>query len=233
MRETGQLQCDCEADWWGTYQLTGTPDQDPCILVAGLCAGGSATEVEFAGEPECTPSYQEAGAEWCSMEQQCTQSAEISEGISILSTEWHGTWCELDDQSWSCNCEAESRSLSFDYPESVAASEVCPNAVELCSAGTAELEGPLECTVRYRSASLESCDAQHDCVGAALIAGTQVQLHEPMFTRCYAEAEGQFSCECTLGSKSLTLEVSAPDAWTTCEEVGASCLDGLDAEAGE
>ena len=233
MWESSEPWCECESDLaenWQTWQFSGVPDGDPCVLVANLCLGRGEPALQFT-EPACTPSYQELGAEWCDMEQQCTQTAEVTDEISVSTSEWQYTWCELSGDVWACSCSAGRGSMSFDYPGPVEASDVCPNALELCSAGATEIRAPTECTPYSQWASVDSCDAQHDCTGAATIAGTQIQVHQSMFTNCYALADGRWRCDCSLGSKHLSIELSSPDAWSSCQAAAASCFDAMNAVA--
>jgi hypothetical protein len=39
-----------------------------------------------------------------------------------------------------------------------------------------------------------------------------------------------FTCDCSMGAKSTTLEPSGTDAWTVCEEASASCIEAFTAE---
>jgi hypothetical protein len=230
MYDPEQLRCECSS--MGGYQsftLTAMPD-DPCASIAEFCMADSDKAVEFTEPEVCTPTYQELGSEWCSMEQQCTQSAEVEEGISVQSNEYQSTWCELYDGSWTCSCNVGGSDLSFDYPESTPAADVCPDALELCTSGAVELGSERECKPTHMSAYGDMCDAQQDCTGSATIDGTEVQVHEWLYTTCYTEVEGEFTCECGMGSKSTTLELSGTDAWTVCEEASVSCVESFTAE---
>ena len=148
----------------------------------------------------------------------------------MVSSEYQSTWCELYNDAWTCSCYVASSDVSFEYPASTAAAEVCPNALELCTGGALELAGAKECSPSYQSASQDWCDAQHDCTGAATIDGIEVQVHEWLYTSCYTEVEGEWTCECGLGAESTSFELSSDDAWTTCQDASATCVETLAAE---
>jgi hypothetical protein len=231
MWEPGEIRCDCESDTgFQQYELSALPDQEPCTLIAGLCLGDAGAAVEFTDPPQCVGTSQGAGDNWCEIGQECIQSAEIADGISVQSSQYQSTWCDLYDDTWRCSCDSEAGRLSLEFSASVAAADVCPNALELCSSGPVEIEGPRECSLRFQSGVGEYCDAQHDCAGTATIDGTEVQVLEPMYIACYSEVEGEWTCECGLGTKSTDFELSSPDAWTTCEDAAVTCAGTLFAE---
>lgn len=220
--------CSCDS-MGGTleFELTNASIADACAYIGDLCMADSSTPIEFTDSPECTPSYQELGPNYCSMEEICTQSAEISEGVSVLSNQWRYTWCELSGGTWTCNCDAAGSSLTFDIPESTPAADVCSNALDICSAGAVELTGPRDCWPTYQSASPEWCDAQHECTRTGTIGVTEVEAHEWLYTSCFSEVEGQWTCDCGVGAQSMNFELSSPDAWSTCQDASASCVEAF------
>lgn len=221
--------CTCDSmNGFQEFELTNVSAVgDPCAFVGDLCTAEGSTQIEFTGPPQCSPSYQEFGLNYCSIEQTCTQSAEISDGVTVMSSQWQYTWCEISGETWTCSCETGGSTLTFDIPQSTAAAEVCPRAVDICSAGTVEMTGPRECSPTFQSASPDWCDAQHDCTRTASIDGTEVQAHEWLYTSCYLEAESQWTCDCGVGAQSMSFDLSNPDAWTTCQQASADCVDAF------
>jgi hypothetical protein len=228
--ESDQYSCGCESTTgYLTIELTGLAGVEACAYVASLCAGSS-TQIEFTEEAECVPQYEEVGSEWCMYEQECTQSAEIEEGVSVVSRQWQSTWCQLYDEAWTCSCDSAAANLTFDFPASAEAADVCPSAVDICAEGALALEGPRECSPTYQSASSDWCDRELDCTRTASVAGTEVLAHEWMYTSCRLAEESQWSCDCGIGTESMSFELSSADAWDTCQEASDMCVEALAVE---
>jgi hypothetical protein len=222
--QSGYWTCMCDSrGGYQNFELVGFSGGDACVYIASLCAGGG--QIEFTGEPECALTYEELGSDWCNIQQECTQSAEIAEGVSVVSREYQDTWCENYDEAWTCSCNTRGTSMSFDFPASAEAAEVCRDALGICAGEAVEVEGPRQCTRSYQSASPEWCDAQLDCTRTASVDDMEIQVHEYMYTSCGLESEEVWSCECGVGTESTSFELSSSDAWSTCEEASATCIE--------
>jgi hypothetical protein len=235
-RGAGSYDCTCYSRYgYLNLELTGMSGVDVCAYVANLCTDSSSMELEFDEPAQCALSYQDTGTDYCSIEQECTQSAEISDGVSVVLRERQYNRCELDDDAWTCSCNVgfsemeEAANISFDLPASMDAADVCPDAMEICSAGDIELQGPRECSFSYQSASTQYCDAEQDCTRTGIVDDTEIQVHESLYASCQQEAEDEWSCNCGIGTESMSFSLSSPDAWSTCEEASATCVEAFTA----
>jgi len=104
---------------------------------------------------------------------------------------------------------------------------ICPTALDVCTSGTVEIVGPRECSPTFQSAAPDWCDMEHDCTSTANIGGTQVEVHEWMYTNCQPLTDSQWNCNCGLGNQPATVQVTSPDAWNACQLGATACLDTL------
>ena len=222
----GGMQCECDSEMgYQSYQLTGISGTDACVLTADLCYDGVAANVEFTDPPVCQDTYQDRGPDWCSTERQCTQSAQVAEGVSVVSTEWQYAYCDFMADSWTCQCEGRNSTISFDFPADADPNLVCPDALDICSGGEFEMSGPRECSPSYQSAYGDWCDTELDCTRAAVIDGIEVSAHEWMYAHCEGLGDDQWQCECNVGADSSSLELTSDSAWHACEDVASVCVE--------
>ena len=216
--------CQCESDiGYHSYELTGLLGLDACLFTAELCQEG--VNAEFTEPPECRDTSQERGPSWCSTERECTRSAQVAEGVSVIQTDWQYAYCDLIDNAWTCQCDVPGSSISFDLPTPADAASVCPQAMDICTVGEFEVSGPRECSPTYQSASPDWCDAELDCTRAARIGETEVNAHEWMYTNCEGLGDGEWRCDCSVGPDSSSFSLTSDDPWQACQVAASACLE--------
>jgi hypothetical protein len=229
----GTQYCECGGNFgYSGFQLEDVGDVDACQAVLEACT--SEEEITFDGPPECTTDYQSASGDYCEVGVQCTQSAELGEGVSAVLSEYQYAYCnDRGDGSWNCQCNGAGGTVSFDLGDPPGGIATCNGALEICSGvAAAETSGPIECARTYQSANGQWCDAQIDCTQSADVGGVSVDVHANIWANCEQTGDTTWTCSCNGGSDSATFEVESADGWDSCSEASEMCPDLVDFSAG-
>lgn len=222
---TGRLICQCGDDMTNaTYSLAGTTGMASCELALDLCGGQA--DVTFEGPPTCTTSYQNVSQGYCDIQQECTESAAISDGVTALKydSRW-GSCQELEAGTASCTCQSEQRSLRMDLDMSVADSGACTRALDVCaSQDELVLSGSVACERAYQSASAGYCDTQLTCSQSATLGSLAMVVHGDLFASCQQTAsDAPWTCSCGSGQESTRFELEAAAGWDVCSTAAERC----------
>jgi hypothetical protein len=203
---------------------------EACAKTANLCSEG--VDPEFTEEPVCETTYETQEIEYCEQEQQCTQSADLGDGVTATLNDWQYTWCQETGSAWECSCYGNNGQILFELPGDSSVS--CADASNICQEATeVEPDGPIECERSYQSAGPSYCSAELGCTQSATVGDVEVGLYGSIWTNCEMIDEGTFHCYCQSGSDSADFEVQSDDAWDTCSGAVESCQELVDVQIGQ
>lgn len=230
----GSLSCHCStAQANQNYTLSGVGVAESCDLVLDLCG----SEAPAFDEPAtCTQgnAFQETSGtnSYCQLEQSCTQSAELDNGVvaGLTETEWAN--CETNGELARCSCSSNTGNFRFDLESSAA--EACSDAMSICTTD-AEIapEGPLSCMRTNQYAGSGSCNTYYECSQDAVVDGTVVGVYGSYQAYCEGAGDGAWSCTCSSGTEQATIMVTAEDEWSACTDAGELCADAIAVQIGQ
>jgi hypothetical protein len=219
----GQNRCDCSTNLGSkSYQLTSAIGSSSCRSIATLCD----EEVVFSAAPTCTPVYQSVATGSCVLQQQCTTTAAVSDGVTALRADQQSGQCQdLKNGNASCSCTANQKSLQFDLPSATTTIGTCVAAQSVCtSTDELTLADPIKCETSYQSASTQSCDAQMTCSQSAVQGTQQLVVYGSLVVSCQPNASGgTWSCNCVSGSNAATVTVEGTSSWAVCTTANQLC----------
>lgn len=215
--------CECGGNFgYQSYQFEGLDSTDPCQTVLDVCTSGE--ELTFDGEPQCVTDYQSASNASCDLGIQCTQSAQLGEGVSATLSEYQSAYCSDNGGNWYCQCSQGGGYATFDYQNPPGGLDTCNSALGLCdSVADAVPEGPVECERTYQSANDQWCDAQIQCTQDAVIGDLTIGVHAEIWTNCEQTSDTSWACSCNAGNDSVSFEVESEDGWETCNVAAEMC----------
>ncbi len=186
----GRTRCYCEGnDGFGELELSGVDPATACAFAASECIDPTPLPPDV--EPVCEIIGESIGPNYCSADRSCTRQITTEGGVSVGLSERDGTNCYLEGGAWVCSCYGrDNQSIGFELDEGLASREVCPSALDVCTQGSLEFDGPKECLLDYISASRYDCNVQHQCRQQGTAGnGTPIYLIEYQSTYC-SQGEG-------------------------------------------
>ncbi len=231
-QDSGEWYCDCQSEsHWLSLVMENGSSTDACAQTANLCVGG--VEPEFTEDPMCSTEWETADESYCEQQLQCSQTADLGDGVSATLNEWQYSWCsESAENVWGCYCYTNNIQVQFEMPGEDS-ELVCGQAIDICAdAASAEPEGPVECERTYQSAGPSYCSAEIGCTQDATVNGVTVGMYGSIWTNCEDAGDGSYTCYCQSGSDSAEFEVESDDAWATCSEAVESCRELVEVQIG-
>lgn len=214
---SGTWNCSCSGGALsGSYALTGVEAETACEVTRDLCLQGVAPD--FGADTDCTTSYQSSSATYCDLEQTCAQSAEVSEGVTALSSAYYTSDCsDLGDGSMSCQCSGPLGTRYFTV-SGTDGTTACEASVALCSP-SADIETTRDCITSTQSVNSGSCSMELSCENTLqLEGGATATVTDAPYASCSLTNE-KLACSCSANGRLLSFELqSGSEADTACEE---------------
>lgn len=219
--------CNCAN---GSYQIQGAASPAVCDLMLDVCSGPATSE----GEETCTPFGQSAAGGYCSVQQQCSSSEEVADGVYAVRSEFRVAECFPSSAGKTqCLCSGDQKSNQFELHTSTPDLATCNIAASLCgSTDTLELTGPIECSQASQNAMAGYCNSTRDCTQSGTIDGVEITVHGYVQTNCAGSGDS-WGCSCSSGSNiaSTTVDLSG-DPWDDCTAAAEACQDLVEVEIG-
>lgn len=225
--QSGSVQlCSCQNGY--QYQISGQDGTTACDTLLPLCED---TPPEL-GEPVCVPQNTSGGSGYCESQTQCSQTAEVSEGVFATLVQNRYIYCSSQSTGRStCNCSNERSSTRFDV-ELPTDGALCGQVSAGCDVTGVELEGPITCAPASQTAGGGYCNAQVDCRQAGTVGDFDLWLYGTLFTSC-SQVNGVWTCNCSTSNESANVEVDAESDWDACTAAIQACPDVVDVKIGE
>jgi hypothetical protein len=229
--EDGSWGCQCSSNHRVLfYELTGVDSGSACVTAVEVC---SAEELPEFTEPEtCATQYQTQGSDHCDVQEQCTQSAEVSEGVTALRSNWKYANCYVEGGQWLCYCGDDTTSQNYQISGTTAAA-ACQLARDLCDRDEEVVfDGPQTCETAYQSVGSGYCELQRTCSQSTEVtdAATALRL-EGQFANCQDLEDGTSACNCSDSEGNLRFDVATPaTTLDTCTDALAVCAAADDIE---
>jgi hypothetical protein len=211
--------CDCSNP--GTYQnvqLSGLSGGSACEYAANFCLAGG---VDASIPQECTPTYQDQYSNSCSLQWDCTRSAEL-EGVSAVSHQQRSVGCYQNPTNWQCDCGWDSNYARVLFSGEQSSETACADAINLCEAFP-YADSPTECSRTYQSSSTGWCDANLECLQGGTVDDVDVQLITSAYVNCQPIDDTTWQCQCGANLDSTTFEVGGGDSWGACTTASDLC----------
>jgi hypothetical protein len=226
----GRLQCNCSDNTRSrSFILSDVALSEACAVGRSLCDEDA--PVEPVGEETCTTNFETAGSGYCERQQTCSQTLEASGAQASLTETQYGYCQTATDGTTTCSCSGNSRSYSFELGVAADAT-ACEQAISVCTSDEAVTpEGPVDCTLNSQSASGGSCSANVQCTQEATVEGVVIGINGSIYSSCQQNGDA-FLCYCQSGSASVTIDVTAADAWGACTTAAEQCPEVVDVQIG-
>jgi hypothetical protein len=221
----GTLTCSCGTNTTSQqYELSSTDLASSCQAILDVCTN---PPPEFAEEPACAEYSKTEGVNQCSIEMQCTRSANVAEGIDAVQYEYQYANCSsaAEGDSWTCNCSTTNRYLNFEMSTT---EPQCADALALCVSTTPiEPTGEIACETSYQTLNSGSCNAQLTCTQQAEVGGTSVGMYGYLNAYCQDDGDGTFTCSCNSDTESVSFDAEGTDGWDVCADAAKSCPERI------
>lgn len=229
---TGALSCQCNNEsTYRNYQISGVSGIPACELTLDLCDRDA--ELVFDEPATCGVTSTFGDSTYCDLQQTCTQTTEVSDGVAALQYDYQSAWCQaLADGTSSCSCQTSARYLTFEMQASTVDSSACQSALVACtSEDELAFSGDVTCERAYQSAYGNACDTQLKCTQPATLGRQSLLVVGSLNANCQLAASGSaWSCWCSSGANSATLEVEGSDAWDVCAAASERCPSLVDVQ---
>ncbi len=217
----GSWYCDCGTNYfYQSYQTTGGTEA-PCSAVAEICI--DADSPAFTAPEVCTPSYASAGSGYCEVQQDCSRTAELGDGISAVERRSEYTYCyDYGEGYLRCDCSADGAYASYaiDGDPSV---DQCRRVLDLCGTPAPEGEGTITCDPAYDYWGSDYCQAEQNCTARIPVSdGVDVVYSNYENAYCQSAADGTINCSCSSIERSLRFDIEGDTedsavCWTSLE----------------
>jgi hypothetical protein len=227
-------ECYCQIDQLGNqlqFQISGQDGTTACDTVLDLCEDPTPD----LGEPVCVPQFSSGAVGYCESQMQCTQTAEVADGVFASVTDNRYVYCSSQGSTTSgrsmCNCSNNRSQTRFDVEVPTDAA-LCSQVTAGCDASSVELAGPITCAPASQSAGSGYCNAQVDCKQAGTVGDLELWMYGSLYTDC-SLINGAWTCNCTTGTEREQIEVEADSDWEACTAAVQACPDVVDVKIGE
>nr|PZN19644.1 MAG: hypothetical protein DIU78_20690 [Pseudomonadota bacterium] len=225
---TTSVYCECVGNTgnYRGYRLQTSDLGDACDVLHGIC-GSEDPEVE--GETECTATHQSSGTDYCEVNETCTDTFEIADGVVAVSQYSRWASCTRSGDGLRCHCQGDDGALELGRA-GTPSPETCRDTLEICRALDAlEVTGEAECRQRSQFGDVDFCNASLECAMDATIGDEPVRVFGNLDVHCN-RFSGNWSCGCNTYADSATLTVDASDAWEACTEATKRCPEAVDVQ---
>lgn len=221
---TGAWSCSCyNSVRSNAYELTGVNAESACGVARDLCLQG--VTPTFEGEADCTTSYQTTSSTYCELQKQCSQKAEVKDGVTALSTAAYSSYCSGTEGALSCQCSGPVGTRYFQV-NGADGSTACDSSLELCSSSLDPAAvSETTCTTSTSSVSGDNCTIQKSCTNnISLDGGATVEVVDSPYTSCTRSTAGNLGCYCTANGRAVSFDLqSGAVGADACEESFAIC----------
>jgi hypothetical protein len=217
--------CNCsDAETSLGFVLSGVDEQSACDVTADLCLHGTGPLESDA--PECTPGDGSDPQYACQTTTTCTQTTQLSAGVSALTTDQLVAQCvDLGAGSYQCSCLNDAGGYSY-VTHDVDAATACQSGMLLCDPYTPPtLPEPGDCEPTLEQRSGDECEWRHECVHTlALSNGVTIDVSELKYASCTTGPEGNLGCTCSDADRNLSFGLSSGEVGLpACEQAASLC----------
>ena len=184
----------------------------------------------FSEEETCVIDYQSASVDYCDIQERCSQTADLAEGVQALLSRYNYANCytEGTDGALYCYCSDEMSSGSYQV-SGTSGTAACELALDLCAGDvTVEFDdSSATCQTDYQSEGNGYCELQKRCSQSGEVSDTvTVEQIDGQYAWCQDQDDGTSNCSCQSTDRSMRfdIEVSTTDmsACTTALDVCAA-----------
>jgi hypothetical protein len=228
----GSWGCECSSSYrYQSYQLMGVNSRSACVTAVEVC---SAEDLPEFSEPEtCATESQSRGSDYCDLQQQCTQSTEVAEGVTALRTNWKYANCYVESgDQWLCYCGDNTTSQNYQISGTTGGA-ACQLVRDLCDRDEEVVfDGPQTCEPAYQSSGGGYCELQVECSQSTEVSDAATALRlEGQYANCQDLEDGISTCSCSDNESYLRFDVSASATTLgTCTDALAICAAADDIE---
>lgn len=227
--QNGSVQlCSCQTGY--QYQVSGQDGTTACDTLLDLCEDTTPD----LGEAVCVPQFSSGGSGYCESQMQCSQTAEVSDGVFATLLDNRYLTCSSQGSTGRavCNCSTNRTSTRFDVDVASADAALCSQVTAGCDVSGVELDGPITCAPASQQAGSGYCSAQVDCRQAGQVGDLDLWLYGSLYTDC-SQVNGTWTCNCSSNSESEQIEVEADTDWDACSAAVKACPDVVEVKIGE
>ncbi|MFO7179250.1 MAG: hypothetical protein DIU78_011175 [Pseudomonadota bacterium] len=221
--------CQCSTSTaYRQYQLQASSLVGACDTLHSICTSGEGPV--FEEEPECQIQHQSSGPDYCDVNELCTRTVEIGEGVIAIAPDSRWASCSAaSGDAVRCECRGNESSLRFERA-GTPVTETCVDTLQKCQeVDTLEVEGEPECRTRSQFADVGFCNASLECAMDATVGGDPVRVFGSVEVYCMP-VEGGWSCTCSSSGSSSSLAIDISDPWDACSEATRRCPEVVDVQ---
>lgn len=218
---TGRWVCDCSTNYFYQSYETTVGSDVPCSAVAEICI--DAESPAFTAPEVCSPSYETAGSNYCEVQQECSRTAEMGDGISAIERRSEYTYCyDYGEGFLRCDCSVGGAYASYAL-DGTPSNDQCWRVLDMCGTPPSEGEGTITCDPAYDYSGSDYCQVEQNCT-ARIPVSDGVDLIYSSYENAYCQdtTDGSVNCSCSAVEGSMRFDIQGPTedsevCWTSLE----------------
>jgi hypothetical protein len=232
--EGGTWECNCTTlHFVQTFEVSDVTGAAACDAASELCAAGK--RPASAEQEACSSELLFSGPTYCELQQECSQSVQLTGGVTAAFTDETTVNCASDGSNTgalSCTCDVFGDGFDrgfrlSDVDGAISGEEACERVLQLCNSEPTAFGGPQTCGIASENTFEDRCDMRRMCVlqstdDDALGADALEQ------TSCESSGDGSAQCLCDTTYYSFAFSFQDPGFEVRCIDAADICASAYE-----